>query len=84
MPEYIIAYHGVKNLRALKRAPHKWKTWIGDLGESKFVSSSGVSADGESEALTGFLSWKRKAWMQPWIWQRIVRSWKSAHLKSRK
>ena len=55
----------VKNLRALKQAPHKWKAWIGDLGdavvnpgtplgESKFVSSSGVSDDGESEALNGF------------------------------
>lgn len=55
----------VENLKVPKREPHKWKAWIGDLddavvnpgtplGKSKFVSSSGVSDGGESEALTGF------------------------------
>ncbi len=68
MPEYIIAYHGGKEPESPETGPaqmEKWKAWIGDLGdavvnpgtplgESKFVSSTGVSDDGESEALTGF------------------------------
>ncbi len=68
MPDYIIAYHGGKEPESPEAGAsqmEKWKAWIGDLGDavvnpgtplgkSKFVSSSGVSDDGGSEALTGF------------------------------
>ncbi|MCZ6607669.1 MAG: hypothetical protein O7A64_08385 [Alphaproteobacteria bacterium] len=68
MPNYVFAYHGGKKPESPEEgAKHmaKWKAWIGGLGDavvnpgtplgqSKTVSSGGVSDDGGSNPLSGF------------------------------
>ena len=68
MSEYIIAYHGGRTPEspeegATQRA--KWQEWVGGLGDavvnpgtplgqSRIVSSAGVSDNGGADSLTGF------------------------------
>ena len=67
MSYYVFAYHGGVPESPEERAKHmtKFEAWVGGLGdavvnpghplgESKIVSSSGVSDDGRSNALVGF------------------------------
>jgi len=68
MPNYIIAYHGGNKPESPEAgAAHmaKWKAWIGDLGDaavnpgtplgnSRIVSSKGVSDDGGPNAMSGY------------------------------
>jgi hypothetical protein len=68
MPNYIIAYYGGKEPESPEAGAEgmaKWRAWVsalGDavvnpgtpLGESRIVSSAGVSDDGGPSPLTGF------------------------------
>ena len=68
MSDYIIAYHGGKKPESPEEgAKHmaKWKAWVGGLGDtvvnpgtplgnSRIVSSGGVSDDGGSNPMSGF------------------------------
>ena len=68
MPDYIIAYHGgtkPESQEAGAKQMERWQAWLGGLGDavvnpgtplgqSKTITSSGVSDAEESSALTGF------------------------------